>query len=398
MKRLLKLIIFVFVSFFTFSTCIFGLSLNSEKYILYNLDTDEVLLKKDSDVKASIASLTKIMSVIVAIENIDDYDKVITITSDMLNGIAYDVAVTGFKVGDKVTVDDLLYSAIVASGADSVNALAYVVSGSTSKFVKLMNDKSKELNMKNTNFTNVVGLYDSKHYSTCEDMGILVKYALKNKKFREIFGANYYNTSNGIKLRSTISRYNDGKNNISYITGAKTGYLSKAGNCLASTAHISGIDYLLITINSYKGKTSHVDDAVKVYNYYGNLYEKANVVLKNDEIVKIKVKYTKEKYIMIKANQNIDVIMKKGFDKSKVSYDYDGKDVVTYFTKNGIKLGNVKVKYNGEVISNFDLYYNEKDNVHFSLMSFIFSYSYVIIIIVLIICFKKRSKKKRRKK
>ena len=66
-------------------------------------------------------------------------------------------------------------------------------------------------------------------------------------------------------------------------------------------------------------------------------------------------------YIMIKANQNIDVIMKKGFDKSKVSYDYDGKDVVTYFTKNGIKLGNVKVKYNGEVISNFDLYYNEKE-------------------------------------
>ena len=140
MKRLFKLIIFVFVSFFTFSTCIFGLSLNSEKYILYNLDTDEVLLKKDSDVKASIASLTKIMSVIVAIENIDDHDKVVTITSDMLNGIAYDVAVTGFKVGDKVTVDDLLYSAIVASGADSVNALAYVVSGSTSKFVKLMND------------------------------------------------------------------------------------------------------------------------------------------------------------------------------------------------------------------------------------------------------------------
>lgn len=395
--RKFNVFIVIFVSFFAFSVCVFGLSLNSEKYILYNLDTDEVLLKKDSDVKTSIASLTKIMSVIVAIENIDDYDKTITITSDMLNGIAYDVAVTGFKVGDKVSIDDLLYSSIVASGADSVNALAYVVSGSTSKFVKLMNEKSKELNMNNTNFTNVVGLYDSKHYSTCEDMGILVKYAIKNEKFREIFGANYYNTSNGIKLKSTISRYNDGKNNISYITGAKTGYISKAGNCLASTAHIGGIDYLLITLNSYKGKSSHIEDAVKVYSYYGNLYEKANVVVKSDEIVKIKVKYTKEKYVMIKANENIDVIMEKGFDKSKVSYDYNGKDEVTYFTKNGTKLGNVKVKYDGNVVSDFDLYYNEKDNVHFSLMSFIFSYFYVIVGLIVIICIKKRSKKKRKK-
>lgn len=372
------------------------LNLNSEKYILYNLDNDSVLLEKQSNEKTSIASLTKIMSVIVAIEKIDDYDKKVTITNDMIKDIEWDVAKTGFKVGDKVTYDDLLYSAIVASGADSVNALAISLSGSLEDYVTLMNKKAKELNMNDTHFTNVIGLYDINHYSTAEDMAKLLKYALKNNKFKEIFEAEYYITSNNKKLRSTISKYNNDKNDISFITGAKTGYLSKSGNCLASTSHISGVNYLLITLNSYKGSTSHIEDAVKVYKYFGNKYENKKIVGKEDIVVTLKTKCSKEKEIGIKANKNITKFMEKDISKDKISYIYDGIEKVSYFTKKGTKLGTIKIMYNNNELESFDLIYNEV--LTFSLLAFIWNYKIIIILLIFSFIIIKSKKPKRKRK
>ena len=171
-KILLSFVLFLACFFQTFYTEIYAeeLELNSEKYILYNMNDNEVILSKDENKKAYIASLTKIMTVLVAIENIDDYDKKVTITYDMLKDIDWDVTVVGFKTGEKVTYDDLLYGAMISSGADAVNALAISISGSKSKFIELMNNKVKELNLKNTHFANVVGLFDEENYSTAYDV------------------------------------------------------------------------------------------------------------------------------------------------------------------------------------------------------------------------------------
>ena len=227
-KNISKILIF----FLLFFDIIFAseIDLVSEKYILYNLNDDTVLTLKDEKEQTSIASLTKIMTVIVAIENIENYNSKVTITSNMINDIAWDVATAGFKVGETLTYNDLLYGAILPSGADAVNALAISISGDKDKFVKLMNDKVKDLKLKNTHFSNVIGLYSENNYSSAYDMAQILKYALKNKKFKEVFESRSYTFSNGKKVRSTIEKYNQNSNsNISYITGSKTGYIRKAG-------------------------------------------------------------------------------------------------------------------------------------------------------------------------
>ena len=153
-KKINKIFVFLFLLLFAFKT--YALELTSEKYVLYNLNENKIILEKDANVKTDIASLTKIMTILLAVEHTEDYSKQVTITKEMLDGIAWDVAVVGFKKGQKVTYDDLLYGAMLESGADATNALAILVSGSKTEFIKKMNEKVKELNLQNTSFENVV--------------------------------------------------------------------------------------------------------------------------------------------------------------------------------------------------------------------------------------------------
>ena len=139
---MLKKIINVFLILFFSVIIIYAdeVELTSDKYILYNLNDNKVLLEKDSHKETQIASLTKIMTVIISIENVKDFNEEVVITKEMLKGLTWDIATIGLKSGDKVTYNDLLYGAILPSGADAVNALSISISGSKEKFVKLMND------------------------------------------------------------------------------------------------------------------------------------------------------------------------------------------------------------------------------------------------------------------
>ena len=161
-----------------------NLELNSSKVIIYDPDTDYVLYEKDSDKISSVASLTKIMTTIVAIENIKDIKENIVITSDMLKNIPYDASKAGLKVNDVVTYEDLLYASILPSGADATTALAINISGSVDNFVGKMNAKAKELKMYDTNFSNVTGYETKNHYSTCNDLLKMLNYCLKNELFK----------------------------------------------------------------------------------------------------------------------------------------------------------------------------------------------------------------------
>ncbi len=374
------------------------IKLVSERYILYNMNDNSVLLEKDSHDEVSIASLTKIMTVIVAIENINDYNKIVTIKKSMIDDIAWDVATAGFRVGDKLTYNDLLYAAILSSGADAVNALAESVSGSRSEFIKLMNQKVSELGLKNTHFQNVIGLYSKSNYSSAYDMAQILIYALKNEKFKSVFETNNYKLSNGKIIKSTIEKYNNKNNlNISFITGSKTGYISKAGFCLASTATLNNVNYLLITLNAFSNEANvHIKDHIKTYNYFNNNYGYKKIVDEEDIITTLKTKYAKEKNIDIKANKAINKYVKNDFDKSKVEYIYDGRDSISYFTSIGTKLGSVKVNYDGKTIDEFDLIYHTK--LTFSLLSFIWINKYWIIffaLFIFLLVYTKRAKIKR---
>ena len=363
---MVKKIISSFFFFFLFTTCIIASEINisSDKYILYNLNDNSVLIEKDSNDRTQIASLTKLMTIIVAIENINNYDDKVIITHDMIKDITRDISVVGFKEGETVTYNDLLYGAMLPSGADAVNALAISISGSLDKYLMLMNSKAVDLGLKNTHFSNVIGLTDSQNYSSAYDVAQILMYALKNEKFKEVFTAKSYVLTNGKKVNATVQRFDN-----KYILGSKTGYTSKAGRCLASISTFDDVNYLMVTLNNYNKDSSFIEETVNTYKYYDENYSYKKVVDKDDIVVTLKTKYAKEKSVDIKANVEYSFYLKNDFKKEDVKFLYEGRDEVSYFTLPGKIIGKAKILYKDEVLDSFDLLYNE--NLSFDYISFI---------------------------
>lgn len=362
-------------------------NLSSQRYILYNLNDNEIIDSKKEHERVSIASLTKIMTVITAIENIKDFNGKVKITSPMIDTIEWDVVRAGFKKGETVTYDDLLYGAILPSGADAVKALAISISGSEEKFVQKMNQKVKELGLKDTSFSNVVGLYGKNNYSSAYDMAQILMYALKNEKFKTVFETKQYKLSNGKVVKSTLSHYNRKLNqDISFIKGAKTGYIEEAQYCLASTATLDGVDYLFVSLNA-KTSTDHIKDHITEYKYFDENYSYHDIVNKDDKMFYLKVKYSKEKIVPIYPNVEIKKYLKNDFDKSKLVYKYDGVYETSYFDK-PFYLGHATIEYNDKELGTINLY-NEK-NLHFDYLEYFKDnkkYLYYFWLVIIIIAY-----------
>ena len=200
-------------------------------------------------------------------------------------------------------------------------------------------------------------------------MAQILMYSLKNPKFKEVFETKTYVASNGKELKATLNHY--GKDvDVSLITGSKTGYIEKAGRCLASTSSFNGSDYLLVTLNAYSTDMGvHVKDALTVYNYYKDNYSYHDYLSEEDVMIKLNTESSKENEVIVKAGINKRIYYDNSFDKEKVEYVYNGEKIVSPFTKKGSKLGEVIVKYNGEDIDKFDLTYN--DELTFSLKNYL---------------------------
>ena len=168
----------------------------SRHAILLDAQSGRVLAQKRADERAAPASLTKMMTILLAIEAEPDLDKQVTLPEDIFPALQIEKAsMAGFAPGETVTVRDLLYGAMLPSGAECCEALARLVSGSEDNFAALMNQKAAELGMKNTHFTNPTGLTDTEHYSSAADMAKLLQAALHNATFRTIFTAEHYTTT-----------------------------------------------------------------------------------------------------------------------------------------------------------------------------------------------------------
>ena len=384
MKKIIFTILLLFPIFVS------ALEINSKHAILYNLNEDKIIFEKNSNEITSIASLTKIMTTIVAIENIENLDAKVTITERDFNGL-YDASLAGFEVGDEVTYRDLLYGTMLPSGAEASQALANNISGSDNVFAGLMNEKAKELGMKNTHFVNTSGLDVNNHYSTVYDVAVLLKYCLNNKTFKTIFESTSYKTSNGeLTLYSTF-RYTAIKFNYKsdYILGAKTGYTDDAGKCLASIAYDQNNDilYLLVTTgaNTSTDDAYHIKDATNIYTYYFENYGYVNLVDKNELLVSIKTKYSKNKYLNFYAKEDVSFYTKKDeFDKNKIKIIYDGVNIIDQSIKKGEKLGTVGIYYDDEYINSLDIILNNE--YKFSIIYFLLQNKKITIPVILGIC------------
>ncbi|GAA0230388.1 D-alanyl-D-alanine carboxypeptidase family protein [Metaclostridioides mangenotii] len=254
-------------------------NIRSKNAILVDNNNGEIIAEKNSNTRCYPASLTKIMTTIVAIDELNDLDVKIPIRSSMFESLRKSGAsMTGFLPDEKVKAKDVLYGIMLPSGAESSIAVAEYISGSEDNFIKLMNEKAKELGMKNTHFTNVTGLHDNNHYTTVFDLSLLLDYALEDEIFRTIFTTEKYSTSPtnlnsaGITFSSSTFEKMDAENFVrGKVMGGKTGYTEEAGNCLASLLKNNGNEYILITTGAKKTDkepSSNIVDAFNIYNTY----------------------------------------------------------------------------------------------------------------------------------
>lgn len=255
-----------------------GANIISTNAILIELDTHTITAQKSANEKIFPASMTKIMTLLVAAENMTSLNQTATVTKQTTNYCYVEGAsVVGFDPDETVTMEDLLYGTILPSGADATMTLAECIAGSEEKFVELMNKKAQDLGLNGTHFVNTSGLHHPDHYSTVHDIALILKAAMDNDICFKVLTSSHYVTSEttqhatGIPLYSIVhQRIALIKLNTVEVIGGKTGYTPEAGQCLATFAITQdGREFIFVSANAPAGdKLQPARDAEYAYKTY----------------------------------------------------------------------------------------------------------------------------------
>lgn len=249
-------------------------NLNSEYAILVSLEDGKTIASKKSEQRMYPASMTKIMTVIVACEHISDMYETFAITEAIrypLDNIGASLA--WFEINQPITLLELIYGAWLPSGADATAALAVKIAGSEAEFVKLMNAKAAEIGCTGTNFVNASGLHDDNHYSTVKDMATIMAYAVNNPFIKQVMCARSYETQAKLQKTENVlyaTWYTSMPADYGFFMGAKTGYEVPAGSCMASLIKgPDGKEYVVVTGKaSYPGSENRFKDVKTLYDTY----------------------------------------------------------------------------------------------------------------------------------
>ena len=248
----------------------------SEYAILIDVDSGEILAERNAHVRMNPASMTKILTALVAAEQAEDLDDKLTVTREITDyGYINDCSSAGFVIDERVSVRDLLYGTILPSGADAAVGLAVYVSGSQEAFVELMNERLKELGLSKTaHFTNCVGVFDENHYCTAYDIAMILEAAIDNEICREVMSTRIHTTEKtlqnpeGLELSNWFIRRIEDKDSGGKVLGGKTGYVAQSGNCAASFAALdNGRNLVCVTANA-SGKWRCIEDHVELYKQF----------------------------------------------------------------------------------------------------------------------------------
>ena len=350
----MKKIVFTIVAavFFLFSmnlqTYALETNVSAHSAILMDQQSGRVLFEKNAHEKQRIASITKVMTAILAIESkkLEEKTKVSVRAVKTTGSSVY------LQPNEEVLVKDLVYGLMLRSGNDAAVAIAEHVGGSLEGFVFMMNEKAKELGMTNTNFANPHGLDDSDfHYSTPYDMALLTKYAMQNETYRTIAGTKFYKAT-------SFSGYWNNKNRLlnmyEYATGGKTGYTKLAKRTLISTATKDDLDLIVVTINA-------PDD----WNDHQNLYETAFKNYKEVQVLpKGKIKEIKESFYKGKVylENSFEFPIVEG-EEEKFEIEYKLLTPKTEWNESGevpSVVGKAVVTLDGKVIKQLPIYFEQQ--------------------------------------
>jgi len=252
----LKKLLCVLLCCFLFVPCVnvSAVGTSAKAAILINGDTGEVIYRQNAAERLPMASTTKIMTALLLCEN-GDLEKEITVTAEMLR---VEGSSMGLLAGDKVTLHDLLYGMMLASGNDAANVTAYTLGSTVDGFVKMMNEKAAELGLKNTHFQTPSGLDGDEHYTTAEDLANLARYALLNEDFAKAAASKSATLHYGNPpYRRTLTNHNRLLKTFDGAVGVKTGFTKKSGRCLVTAAKRDGKFVIAVTLSDPNDWADH---------------------------------------------------------------------------------------------------------------------------------------------
>ena len=301
-------------------------AISAASAIVMDLDNDRIYYERNSNTPRLIASTTKIMTCLVAIENAD-LTKQVTVGEEILKSFGSDIYI---EIGEKLTLKDLLYGLMLRSGNDAAMVIDKNVAGDMAGFAKLMNAKAQEIGMTNTYFYNAHGLEENSgegNTSTAYDMALLTKYAYQNKTFREIFGTKNKTIKSSTKTYSWKSK-NKLIHRYDYITGGKTGFTEKARRTLVTTGAKDNINLVIVTLNDPNDFQDHIALYEDVFASYQALkvLDQKNFKVKKDKYYADDTLYIKNNvYLPLKNAEQKDLKINYALTKLK---NYEDGDVV----------------------------------------------------------------------
>lgn len=356
-----------------FSDMDFGCNVKtkSDTVLLVNLDTGVTVYSKEADTKRYPASLTKIMTYVVVADNVKDFDTKIEITEKSLKpleGTGSSLSAVSYNIGKKLTVKQLLQCLMISSGNDAALVLADYVGGDAGVkgFVKMMNDKAKELGCENTHFVNPHGLHDSDHYTTARDMYKITSYALMLPDFSTItnttsyeIGDEYYATTN--HLLDSFSDYY-----YQYARGIKTGTTDEAGRCLVTQAVADGYSYLAVLMhapyNEAEGTDEYynMEDAAELFRWAFRNITLKEVVTRETPVCEEKINLSWDKgSIQLSPEEDFNVLLPNNVEDKDISIKTDVPDYIDAPVKEGDYVGKASVYYKDEKVATFNLVADE---------------------------------------
>lgn len=393
------------------------LETEADVVLLVNTDSETVIFDKNADKKTAPASITKIVTCMLVLENCEDLTTPLTCKRECLDGLyAQNAATIGILPGETLTVHDLLYALMLPSAADAANILADYIGGGIDNFVVMMNDFVKKLGCEDTNFINAHGLDEGGgNITTANDLYKITKYALQNPTFKEITGTlryqiaptekypyvRYLNNTNKMMNPAYKDYYNK------YISGVKTGTTAEAGRCVVSTASKNGYNYMLIVMNApqYDIDGDNVEENV-AFTESKKIYEWAfdNIVLTKvtdttDVVTVVDVKYNwKVDHLRLLPAKEMSALVPSGTESGSLvvrPIESETPKVVKAPIEKGDVLGKAEILYGEDIVATVDLVAGESvnrsvilwilDGIKTILSSTVFKILFALIIVLVII-------------
>lgn len=312
--------------------------------IVMDTVSGRVLFEKNAYTRSSIASTTKIMTAIVAIENGNDNEDVIV----SKKAAAISGSTVNLKEGKVYKLGDLLYAMMLRSGNDAAIAIAEHVGGSVEAFAEMMNRKAAEIGATNTNFVTPHGLDDPQHYSTPYDLALITQYALKNEKFCKIVG-----TKNSSFEGSSINNTNEMLSLYPGADGVKTGYTGQAGRCLVTSATKNGWKLISVVLNC-ASRTIRAQSSKVILDYAFGNYKSYEYLKKGQQVYKIKLNKGLEDNIKVYSDRDISFPLRQD-EVNRIEIVYNIPKVIEAPIKSDSKVGTIDYMLEGKLLATSDV-------------------------------------------